>query len=428
MRRLRTLANVQPDCRWPAAGYAGKVPKTKACRESKAPVLTKYRGAPIEVTFDAGIKVTKVSPLPLSIRATLLICLLLCAGSVCAQDRPPESVTTPESGGWTPMGRLPADQAGAGLRGYALPGESTEVADPGASQISIHAVAANNFYREQTSALSISQRFETHTLALGYRRGFKVGTFPRFELGGQFQLIEGDNGFMNGFISGSENFLAWLTGQESARNPFRRNGTPPPLGTLVTKGGQPVYQAAGDGRGFGDFSLVAKAMLRDGDASSSRARLAVRAGVSVSGKSEFTQGNFAGIGMSLDRKVLPWAAFHGDVRASFPLERVSRLNLPLKAASLGFSAGPELRIAKNSSASIQLDGNTTPYLATGTAAFDRGYGDVTLGVGHRFGGSRRQAVAQAYLRENLNLPFRVRWNTDPDLSLGFKVTIRSAAR
>jgi len=32
-------------------------------------------------------------------------------------------------------------------------------------------------------------------------------------------------------------------------------------------------------------------------------------------------------------------------------------------------------------------------------------------------------TAQIYLRENMNLPFQVRWNTDPDLSVGLKATI-----
>jgi hypothetical protein len=164
--------------------------------------------------------------------------VLLLARPVVAQVSPPagDPATSIDSlGQWTPTGQLPVDQAGAGLRGYVLSGESTEVGGPGTDQISIHAVAANNFYREQTDDLSISQRYETHTIALGYRRGFRVGRFPGFELGGQVQLTERDRGFMNGFIAGSENVLAWLTGQASARNPFRRDvGTEPPLGTLMT--------------------------------------------------------------------------------------------------------------------------------------------------------------------------------------------------
>ena len=323
------------------------------------------------------------------------------------------------------MGRLPVDQAGAGRRGYALAGESTEVADPGASQISVHAVAANNFYREQTGDFSISQRYETHTLALGYRRGFAARRLPRFELGGQIQLTEGDSGFMNGFISGTENFLAWLTGQESARNPLRRSGvTPPPLGTLVTKGGQPLYQGAGDGVGFGSFSVVAKALLRDRELSSSGSRVAVRAAATMSGKSEFTEGNFAGIGVSLDKKVLPWAAFHGDLRASVVLDRVSQLNLPLKRASFGFSAGPELRLSQNTSANAQIDGSTTPYLPTGTTAFDRGrHCAVSVIDSGPRGGVRSWLTSPARKHD---LPFRVRWNTDPDLSLGVSIEIRSA--
>ena len=70
---------------------------------------------------------------------------------------------------------------------------------------------------------------------------------------------------------------------------------------------------------------------------------------------------------------------------------------------------------------LQIDGSTTPYLPTGTAAFDMAYGDVTLGLNHRFTAGRRPLLAQVYARENMNLPFQVRWNTDPDLSVGIKV-------
>jgi len=67
-------------------------------------------------------------------------------------------------GPWEPLGPIPVDQAGAGRRGYVLPVESAEVADPGAGAISLHAVAANNFYREETGNFLITQRAEAHTI------------------------------------------------------------------------------------------------------------------------------------------------------------------------------------------------------------------------------------------------------------------------
>jgi len=373
----------------------------------------------------------QVSTLPPPLRIVPFVCLLLCASAVFAQDQRSPGTEAPNADRheqWAPIGRIPVDQAGEGLRGYALAGESTEVAQPGAHQITVHAVASNNFYREQNDRFSITQRYETHTMALGFRRGFKVAAFPRFELGGQVQVVEADNGFMNGFISGTENFLTWVSGQKSATNLFRRSGAHPPLGTVVTRDGRPLYQAAGDGAGFGDLSIVAKALVRDGDIASSRTQVAARISMNVSGKSEFAGGNFAGVGVSLDKKILPWTAFHGDLRATYFLDRVSLWNLPLKHAALGFSVGPEFKLSRDSSASAQLDGNTTPYMPTGATAFDRGYGAITLGASHRFQTQRHQVVTQAYLRENMNLPFRVRWNTDPDLSLGIKITIHSTPR
>jgi hypothetical protein len=355
---------------------------------------------------------------------------MLCAHPVVAQERPAPSAAAASDSvtQWSPIGLVPVDQAGAGRRGYALAGESTEVAQPGADQISIHAVAANNFYREQNDNFSITQRHETHTVALGYRRGFKLGAFPRLELGGQVQLTEADAGFMNGFISGSENFLAWISGQHSARNLWRSVDTQPPLGLVVLKNGKTLYRAPGDRAGVGDFSIVAKAIIRDVDTSSNGVRAAVRVGVNVAGRSEFTEGNFAGVGVSLDSKLLPWAALHGDLRVNYFLDRVSQWNLPLRRGSFAFSAGPELKLARNSSMSIQMDGSTTPYLRTGATAFDRAYGDVTFGFNHRFTTQQRQLDAQMYLRENMNLPFRVRWNTDPDMSLGIKFTIHARPR
>ena len=331
-------------------------------------------------------------------------------------------------GTWVPIGPVPVDQAGAGLRGYVIAGEGTDVAAAGGSEIFLHAVAANNFYREQTERFSISQRYETHTLAFGYRRGFRAGRIPRLELGGQLQLTESDRGFMNGFISGTEDVLAKLTGQQSARNPFRQDGLQPPLGTQVIDAGRILYQAGGSGSGLGDLSFVAKALVRDGAPSSSRTRVAVRVDVNVSGTSEFTEGDFAGVGVSVDRKVLRWAALHGDLRSTFLFDRASAWHLPLKRGSLAFSAGPELRLSASNSGSIQIDGSTTPYLSTATTALDRGYGDIVLGFSHRSVAGQRQIITAAYLRENMNLPFRVRWNTDPDLALGIKITIHSNPR
>jgi hypothetical protein len=233
---------------------------------------------------------------------------------------------------------------------------------------------------------------------------------------------------MNGFIAGIENFLGRVSGQESAVNLLRRSAElRPPLGTIVTRNGSPLYQQ-GTPSGLGDISIVTKALLRDGEPSSRRTRVAARVGINIAGTSAFTSGNFVGVGVSVDKKVLSKLALHGDVRAQVFLDRISTWNLPLTRGSLGFSAGPELRLMRNSSASVQMDGSATPYQHTGATAFDKGYGDVTFGFNHLFHSDGRQVLAQIYLRENMNLPFRVRWNTDPDLSLGVKLTIHGASR
>jgi hypothetical protein len=326
---------------------------------------------------------------------------------------------------WIPLGPAPVDQAGTDGRGYVLPMEDSTVTAARSNLFSIHAVAANYFYREQVNDFLVTQRYETHTLGLGYRRGFKVGYAPRFEIGGHLQLHQRNDGVLNGFIEGFENVWTSLTGSASAKNTLRaQEASRPPLGMFIDKGGSPIFRDAGTGSGVGDVYVFTKVALLDRDPSSTSPRVSARAGLNVAGSARFSEGNFIGVGLSLDKKLLEWAAFHGDVRATRALDSTSVWNLPLKRWAYGFSAGSEFKLSTNSSFNLQIGGNSTPYAPTGTAAFDRGYGDITFGVAHRFQAGSRQVTAHVYARENLNLPFRVRWNTDPDLSIGFKATIQ----
>ena len=340
-------------------------------------------------------------------KVSVCVVAFLCARSVAAQDG--------ELSRWQPQGPVPVDQAGAGRRGYSLPGEGADVTEPGASQVSFHTVSANNFYVEQTDSVLISQRSETHTLALEYRRGFKTGRLPRFELGAQMQVSETDAGMLNGFISGFENFV---------HAPLRSKAVSlPPLGTYVMKDGRAIYQSAGDRSGLGDVTFVAKALLRDRSPESRDTRVAARVAVNVSGMSAFTEGNFAGLGVSVEKKLAERLAFHGDLRASVSMDTVSTWGLPLARGALAFSVGPEMRLTRNTSMNLQFDGSTSPYKPTGTTGLDAGYGDIAFGLNRHFSAGRREVVAQLYGRENMNLPSSVRWNTDPDLAVGLKVTV-----
>ena len=342
-------------------------------------------------------------------RNTCVYLLVLCfAGPAFAQDREPAA--------WEPIGLAPVDQAGAGRRGYAMAGESAHVAPPHTGSLSLHIVAANNFYVEGTTALQISQRSETHMLAIEYRRGFKLRRGPRFEVGAQLQVGETGAGILNGFIAGFEDFV-----HASLRS---RIATPPPLGTSVVRNGRPIYQSAGAGGGVGDLTVVAKALLRDRPAASRETRVAARLVLNVSGAPAFTNGTFVGAGLSVERKLFEWVALHGDARASLSIDRVSAWGLPLTRGVASFSVGPELRLAANSSLSLQYEGSTSPYQATGTVGLDSGYGHVAVGLNHRFSGPWRPFNAQLYARENMNLPFSVRWNTDPDFTVGLKITLR----
>jgi hypothetical protein len=352
--------------------------------------------------------------------------LLLAHGASAQESSRPEVPAQPiQSQRWVPLGPAPVDQAGTGSRGYVLPMEDSSVTGTGSNQLSFHGVAANYFYREQTAGFLVTQRYETHTFALDYRRGFKIARLPRFEVGGHVQLHQSGGGMLNGLIEGIESAWASVTGHPSAKNELRT--TPsllPPQGTLIDRNGASVYQDVGTGAGLGDVYVVAKFALADGDPASGATRVSARAGLNVAHASRFSEGHFFGAGLSLGKKLSEHIAFHGDVRATRLLDDISVWNLPLKDWSYGFSAGTEVRLALNSSLMVQMGGSSTPYQLTGTRGFDTAYGDLTFGLGHRFNTGSRQVIAHFYMRENLNLPFRIRWNTDPDLAIGLKATIR----
>jgi hypothetical protein len=335
------------------------------------------------------------------------ILTVLCASVAAAQES--------EFHPWEPLGPVPVDQAGAGRRGYSVPGDSADVLDPGTKQVSIHSVTANDFYVEDRDALTISQRSEAHSLAIEFRRGFKPAHWPRFEIGAQVQFAESDGGMLNGFITGFEDFV---------HAPLRSKVvTLQPLGTSVSRNGQLMYQSSGEGAGIGDISLVAKAVLRDASPSSRDTRVTARVAANFAGSSQFTVGNFAGAGLTVEKKMNNWLALYGDVRGSYVIDRVSVWTLPLKRGVFAFSLGPEFRLSDNTSLNLQFDGSTTPYQPTGSIALDADYSDVAFGVSHRFTRGRHPIVAQFYARENMDMPFNVRWNTDPDFAVGIKLTI-----
>lgn len=349
------------------------------------------------------------------VRTAFALVFLLAAGRAAAQDPPPA---------WDPLGAIPVDQAGTGRRGYVLPGDDATVTDAGADRIILHLVAANDFYREQTPTLLVTERSESHTFALGYRRGFSIGAFPRFEVGVQAQFHESDPGFLNGFIANVENAWVSATGVQSAANPLRSpTAAPLPFGTMVTRTGAPAYVVPGSASGFGDVYAFVKVQLLDRTPSPWATRVAARIALNVPGSAAFSEGSIAGAGVSVDQTVANRIALHGDVRANLIFDAEAPSGLPLQRNAIGFSVGPEFRLTRETSISAQYDGNSTPYALTGTEAFDASYGDITIGLSHRFKMGSRRLLTQLYGRENLNLPLRVRPNLDPDFAVGLKTTI-----
>src|SRR4029077_3942769 len=115
-------------------------------------------------------------------------------------------------------------------------------------------------------------------------------------------------------ILGVERAWSAFSGSESATNVWRTREPSLAPGTLIVKDGRPLYQAPGTGSGLGDFALTVKALVVDAAPQTRAARVAARVSLNVAGSSAFTQGNFAGAGFSVDKKVAEWMAMHGDVR------------------------------------------------------------------------------------------------------------------
>ena len=138
--------------------------------------------------------------------------ILLLAQTARGQEQTAPAQDTVSS--WTPLGPAPVDQAGTDGRGYVLPMEDSTVTAARSNVFSIHAVAANYFYREQVNDFLVTQRYETRTIGLDYRRGFQLAGVPRFEIGGRLQLHQRNGGVLNGFIEGFENIWTSLTRQQ----------------------------------------------------------------------------------------------------------------------------------------------------------------------------------------------------------------------
>ena len=218
-------------------------------------------------------------------RVYVLMIVVLGARAAMAQNL--------EASGWAPIGPAPAE-ADSGGRGYVVADDTSDVLDPGVSEVSLDSGIANYFYLDNSRDVSISQRFETHTLALDYRRGVKLHKGPRLEWGAQLQVHESDGGILNGFITTFEDLV-----HASLRSKL---AVPPPPGMSIIQNDRVVYQAPANSRGFGDVSLVVKAPLRDRDVRSRATRVAVRVSANVRGASTFTAGNFIGSGISIDQK------------------------------------------------------------------------------------------------------------------------------
>ena len=142
-----------------------------------------------------------------------------------------------------------------------------------------------------------------------------------------------------------------------------------------------------------------KRCSRDAEPSSRDTRVAARVAVNIAGAHRSSRSATAGVGLSVDKKVLNWMALHGDVRGSMVMDHVSVWTLPLRRGVFAFSAGPEFRLAQNTSLNFQLDGgSTTPYRETGWMGLDANYGDVAFGLSHRFTRGSHPVVAQFYAR------------------------------
>ena len=329
----------------------------------------------------------------------------------------------PAPPGWDSLGPLPVDRAGL-KRGYNLPGEGAAILPKGRTEFSAQLACSNFIYREIQPAGFVEQRYETHSLGLGVRRGVRVAQFPAFEVGGQVQVHRNTGGVLNGFIAGVERGAASVFGSPNAMNPDRFGSDPVKRGYRVVVGGKQRRWDDGAGAGLGDLFLSAKASLREsakGWPTSTAVRLALNL---ATGDARFTQGNYLGLGASAQQTLAEWISAFLDLRASVPLDKTDALGLPLKNLVPGGTAGLAIRLRDDTSLGLQLDGDLTPYRNTGMRYFDNHNGALTIGVRRRLKAGDSIMNIQLYGRQNVNLKnLRMEGTSDPDFSIGLRVSV-----
>jgi hypothetical protein len=316
---------------------------------------------------------------------------------------------------WPAFGLLPVDQSFTG-RGYAMPGESSALLEPGRNAVSLQWGAANFFnFNDEGAQGKVFQNYELQTLAFGLRRGFEIFALP-VELAAHLKVHYSGEGFLDAFIEFVERSVG--RSNEARSNPFE--------GSYLEKEGRVLDNREGGGFGMGDLLFTAKVPILKGDWEAGIPQIIGRVALNLAiGDEDYRGGNYLGAAVGISHRLAHWLALQGDIRAAFPLEGESEQGLSLRPAAMGGAAGLEFLLGPNTSLGVQADVQLSPVEHTGLEPFDRDYGGLTLALNHRICLKDQTVILRAWGRENFEIfPYRTRSNADPDFACGVSLEFR----
>jgi hypothetical protein len=338
---------------------------------------------------------------------------------------PSAALAVLKGGAFEPKGPLPAGEYSGSLRGPAMAGDGTAVTPAGRITLGAGVRADNFLTRESGPRGSVLQKFENQVATLDLRRGVSA-PLPT-EIGVQVRIIQRDEGLMNGFISGWEHMTARAFGNQGLINPNRSGpGAVTGIHDEVTVGGRSAGDSGAVGPRLGDVTVGVKTALIEAVPGSFVTSLAARAAVNLAVGGPFSNGPWAGVGLSAQRRIAGKLYANADLRVTQPLEARDSRGLTV-GRSVGTTVGLEYGVNDKTSVGIQLDSQSSPYRNTGVHALDDRYSDVTFGVSRVATLLGQKAVLRFWGKEDFNTAakrgMKLAPHGDTDFQAGASITV-----
>ena len=300
-------------------------------------------------------------------------------------------------------------------RSYSMGGADARVIGAGVTEGGLHLNSSNFVHSETRPNGALKLRWETETLLLDIRHGFRVKSLP-VEVGMQVSAYKDASGFQNGFIESVEKLVG-------ASNDVRLDPTIP-HGESFIRNGQVVRSYERRGSGVGDVLLSVKTELFKSD----RLGVAVRGVLNLdTGARVTSKGKYAGMAVTGAYRAADKWTLNGDLRATLPLERHDPMELPLAHVAFGATMGVAYAWSPHTSLVAQIDTTQSAYKNTGFTSYDAAHGGISLGINH-IGKNwimGKDVLIQGYLRENFQpSPIRLINNSDSDFQLGVRTVVQ----